>query len=76
MQDTVSRKGLAQRFLTNMRDQAHKAGYDMEHDMRGFMFQLNHGLLTHEELKTSVQELEQLQEKNRKARGLPPLPPA
>jgi hypothetical protein len=76
MQDTVSRKGLAQRFLTNMRDQAHKAGYDMEHDMRGFMFQLNHGLLTHEELKTSVQELEQLQEKNRKARGLPQLPPA
>lgn len=72
MQDTVSRRGLAQRFLNNMREQAHKAGYDLEHDMKGFLYQLNHGLLTHEELKTSTDELAQLQAKNRKARGLPP----
>ena len=54
-----------------MRDQAHKAGYDIEHDLKGFKYQVSSGFLTFEELKVTQEELDKLVALNRKAKGLP-----
>jgi hypothetical protein len=70
MSVAVSRKGLATKFLQNMRDQAHKAGYDVDADLRGFKFQMTSGFLSFEELKTSQEELDRLVAINHKVRGL------
>jgi hypothetical protein len=65
----MSRRGLAMKFLQNMREQAHKAGYDLQMDLKGFKFQVEHGFLTYEDLKTSKEELEKLEAKNKLAKG-------